>query len=319
MFGISGFGLAIGPVIGGILTTIFNWKAIFFIMHSIILISFLLCTKNLPESRARINDKIDIIGVALLAISLPLLIFATVNTHIVGWFSVQTLFLFVLTLILFFIFVLQENKTSFPVINFHLFAKQPFFIGLIANFFLAFFYSINLFFIPLHLHQLDNFSSEKIGFLLLYPTIMVALISPLSGILCDRFGSKIILTIGYACFITSAFLQILFYNDLQLHPLLISLILFGIGWACILSPSLITAMSSLPEEMGGVAIGTIGTLHNFGGTLGLAIGSILSYIDAMHLILFTSAISLFIILLGFIRFKNKSFEITILKTKNLQG
>ncbi len=303
LFGVSGVGLTLGPVVGGILTTFFNWHIIFLINLPIILLSFILCIITLPESKAANKDKIDFIGALLLIIALPLLIFTTVNTHIIGWLALHTILSYALTLVLLFLFFMRERNIKFPIINFHLFINHKFIIGLVANFFLAFFYAIDLFFIPLHLHNADNFSSEKIGLILLAPTMMMAIISPLSGTLCDRFGTKTILLVGYMFFIFSALLQIHFYNNQQLDLLLIPYILFGAGWACILSPSLITAMSSLPEEMGGVAIGAIGTWHNFGATLGLAIGAIMSYLNAMHLILATSLLALFAILFGLMSFK----------------
>ena len=306
LFGASGLGLTAGPVIGGILTTLFGWHAIFFINIPIIMIALAFCLKTLPASKEMDKNKIDFIGMGLLIIALPVLIFTTVNTRVVGWASERTLWSYLLVLTLFYLFYRQEKKAVSPIISFHLFLKKQFVVGLIANFFLAFFYAVDFFFIPLHLHSFDNFSDEKIGLILLLPTMMVAFISPLSGGLCDRLGPGLVLCIGYMCFIFSAFLQLQLVHLIQMHLLWIPYIFFGIGWACILSPSLFTALSALPKEMGGVAMGTVGTLHNFGGALGLAIGATLTYMNAMTLILSTSVASLLLILFGAATFKKRS-------------
>ena len=56
--------------------------------------------------------------------------------------------------------------------------------------------------------------------------------------------------------------------------------MFGIGWACILSPSIVTALSSIPETASGVATGTLFTLHNIGGAIGLALGTVAYHYQA---------------------------------------
>lgn len=102
--------------------------------------------------------------------------------------------------------------------------------------------------------------------------------------------------LGYALFILSALLQILLNNSSSLDLLISTYLLFGIGWALVLPTSFSTALSSLPAEMGGVGMGSIGTIHNFGGTVGLALGSMLGYFGAMNLILATSILAFAVII-----------------------
>lgn len=296
LFGIGGFGLALGPVIGGFLTSLLSWHAIFFINLPLTLLGFLFCYGNLPEAKSAHSEKIDLPGAILIAIMLPLIIFTTVKIHNFSWVVVAILYL--ISLILVALFVAYEKRIQAPIIDFHLFASRKFIVGLVANFFIAFFYAVDFFFIPLHLHSLGYESALEIGLIILPTTLMVAFLSPLSGTLCDRFGAKRILMTGYGLLAVSALLQAQFHASHALVLLLVPYCLFGIGWAFILSPSLITAVSSVPENMAGVAMGSVGTWHNFGGTVGLAIGSMLGYAGAMGLILATSLLSFVIITIG---------------------
>lgn len=295
MIGTGGFALAFGPVAGGILVTTFGWHAIFWINLPITLAAFLFCILGkLPASKVAITEKIDLPGAGLMALLLGLLIFTTANIHETPWMT--NLFFYIIVAVLTVLFIWRENNTTAPIIDFHLFANQGFIVGVIANFFLAFFYCVQFFFIPLHLHALGYHSSMTIGFAMLPPSLMFAILSLYSGKIISSLGARNTMLLGYALFILSALLQILLNNSSSLDLLISTYLLFGIGWALVLPTSFSTALSSLPAEMGGVGMGSIGTIHNFGGTVGLALGSMLGYFGAMNLILATSILAFAVII-----------------------
>ena len=192
-----------------------------------------------------------------------------------GWLSPATLAVFIAALIGLILFYMVENKVKSPIIEFHLLANRIFLIGLTANFALAMFYAIDFFLIPLYLHYVRGQPSFQIGLTLLPATIMVALLSSFAGKMIDRHGPKGILSIGLLFFVISALLQSLFNSQTSIYFILFAYVLFGIGWACILSPSIVAALSAVPKESAGVGMGTLGTLHNLGGAMGLAVGTLL--------------------------------------------
>jgi hypothetical protein len=77
---------------------------------------------------------------------------------------------------------------------------------------------------------------------------------------------------GLLLFVLSALLQVGFDRQTSLAYLLLAFVLMGLGWASILGPSTVLGMSSVPEDVGSVAMGSLMTLHNVGGGLGLALG-----------------------------------------------
>lgn len=103
----------------------------------------------------------------------------------------------------------------------------------------------------------------------------MALLSPVAGRIVDKHGPKGSLIGGLVLLLCSAFLQSHFNTHTTIALLLVAYGLFGIGWACILSPSLTAAMVSVPPNRSGVAAGMMGTSHNLGGALGLALGSLI--------------------------------------------
>ncbi|MBS0349577.1 MAG: MFS transporter [Proteobacteria bacterium] len=272
----NGLGLALGPVIGGFIVSTIGWRWIFFINPPIILISLLLSWSNVTESKhPSSTQKIDWLGFILIIISIPCLILALVQGAMWGWLSDKIIILLLIAIIGLVLFYFVENKISAPIIEFHLFANRIFLIGLAANFSLALSYAIDFFLIPLYLHFIKGLSGYQIGFSLLPATFMVAALSSITGKIVDKRGPKAILSFGLLMFFISALLQSQFGVNTPLYLILFAYLLFGIGWACILGPSIVAALSSLPQESAGVGMGTLGTLHNLGGAIGLAVGTLI--------------------------------------------
>ncbi|TNF69000.1 MAG: DHA2 family efflux MFS transporter permease subunit [Gammaproteobacteria bacterium] len=276
LFGANGFGLALGPVVGGIILSVLSWRWIFLVNPIIIIIGFMFCYFHLPKDQINQDQKsIDWWGLLLLMIISPCIVFATVQGSHWGWTSVPVLSLYALSIILLIAFYQIESKIKDPIINFKLFNNALFRIGLSANFLLAFFYTLAFFLMPLYLHNIHHLSGYKIGLALLPASLMVAILSPVVGSWLHHSGPKVVLACGFFLFACSAFMQIFFSSQTQLWFIELSFLLFGIGWALIVSPSFVVALSTLPKEIGGVAMGTLGTLHNFGGALGLALGTVI--------------------------------------------
>lgn len=286
LVGASSFGLALGPVIGGFIVSTLGWRWIFYINPPIVLFAFLFCWKTITESKnINADKKIDWAGFIILLITIPTLILAIVQGENWGWSSTPIISLLVLALIGIIILYQVEKRIKAPIIEFHLFANRIFLVGLAANFALALFYAVDFFLMPLYLHYIQGQPGYQIGLTLLPATAMVALISPITGRIVDKKGPKGVLMLGLVLFSISALLQAQFNSHSHLYLIIFVYILFGIGWACLLSPSLAAAMSSVPSESSGVAIGTIGTLHNLGGAIGLAIGTVIYTLQAKTVLL----------------------------------
>ena len=271
---VSGFGLAIGPVIGGFIISLLSWRWIFLVNPIFVMVAFALCMRYLPESRSPCQTKLDWFGAILLMLALPAAIFATVNASHWGWLSSYTLSLYGVAAVLLYGFYRHEKKHTSPIVDFNLLKNNLFIVGVLANFGLAFFYNLAFFLMPLYLHYIKQINSYQIGLSLLAGTLMVAILSPWVGHFVDKNGSKGILKIGFILLVASAIMQIFFQTDTSWLYIETAFILLGIGWAFILNPSIVTAVAMMPKEDSGVAMGTLGTVHNFGGTVGLAIGTV---------------------------------------------
>jgi MFS family permease len=171
------------------------------------------------------------------------------------------------------VFAWQELRTPSPIIDLQLFVNRRFTAAVLASFSLAVFYCIAFFVMPLYLSQVCGADSQTSGLLLLPTTLGVALLSPWVGRLVDRKGAALLIQAGLLLFAVSALLQIGFAADTSWLYVLSAFAVMGLGWACLLGPSTVLGVSSVPQRFGSVAVGSLMTLHNVGGGLGLALGA----------------------------------------------
>lgn len=273
LFGVNGVGLAVGPVLGGLITSAFGWQWIFLINVPFVLLSLGICSFSVQESRsAESGARLDGWGALLLLIGLPSLVLVIVQGGSWGWASSLTLGLVALAVLALGAFLAVERRVAAPIIDLKLFANRRFVAGVAASFGLALFYCVAFFVMPLYLAQIRGETVQASGLLLLPTTLGVALLSPLVGRLVDRKGPALLIKAGLLLFVLSALLQAGFDRQTSLPYLLGAFVVMGLGWASILGPSTVLGISSVPQAVGSVAMGSLMTLHNVGGGIGLALG-----------------------------------------------
>lgn len=273
LFGVNGVGLAIGPVLGGVITSAFGWQWIFLINVPFVVLSLVICSFSVDESRATQTDAgLDWLGAILLLIGLPSLVLVIVQGAAWGWSSSITLGLIVLAVLALWAFIEVEKRVAAPIIDLQLFANRRFVAAVTASFGLALFYCVAFFVMPLYLALVRGENVQSSGLLLLPTTLGVAVLSPLVGRLVDRKGPALLIKTGLLLFVVSALLQAGFDRQTSLVYVLAAFVVMGLGWASILGPSTVLGISSVPQQVGSVAMGSLMTLHNVGGGLGLAVG-----------------------------------------------
>ncbi len=272
-FGISFTGLAAGPVIGGLLVALLDWRWVFFVNVPLIIVSFIICLRYVRESKdLAATHKIDYIGMLLLMLGLSALVYAITQANIWGWGSALTLGFLASSLVLLSLFYYVESIVSAPIIKFQLLFNRSFFASIIGTFFVAFFYCLAFFLMPLYLGSIRHESDFTIGLMLLPTTIAVAVISPIIGHVVDKIGAYKPMLIGFLLFMISAILQSHLSASSTLIHVFAAFITMGIAWGMIIGPATTLAVSALPPSASALAMGTSWTLHNIGGVFGLGLG-----------------------------------------------
>lgn len=272
LFGVNGIGLALGPMLGGVLVGWLNWHWVFWINVPLTAAALLICAFSLRESRAAERVPMDWAGLVLVGLGLSGLIFGLTFNDTFGWASWQVLGALVLGVACIAAFVAVELRVAHPIVRFELLANRLFVSALCSDFALAFFYTLALFLMPLYLSWVRHYDDVSIGLLMLPTTATMAVLSPIVGRLVERVGPRTLLACGFVAFAGSALLQAQLAPDSSMGLVAVAFVLMGIGWAFVLGPAAVAALSAVPERMSGLAVGSTWTFHNFGGAVGLAVG-----------------------------------------------
>ena len=275
--GVSGLSMALGPVIGGILVAAVGWRGIFWANIPVGLAAISMTALLVPDSRAARGRRADPLGQILVITMLASLAYAIIQGPANGWFSVQTLGFFLVSVTALLLLVRYEPRRADPLIDLRFFKSVPFSaanatavcaIAASAGF---------LFLTTLYLQDVRGFSALKAGLTLLPMPIMMAVASPISGRILARHGPRVPFVIaGAALTLSTAALSQLSAASGPVF-LIATYGLFGVGAGMVNVPISNGVMSGVPKSQAGVASGMNSSSRQLGQSLGVAIvGSVLA-------------------------------------------
>ncbi len=283
---VTGVGLAIGPVAGGVLTSVLSWRWIFLVNIPIVTIAFLLCSIGVKEVIRRDSEqRVDWAGFLLMIVGLGSLVSAVVQGPEWGWTSWPTVALALTAVVSLGLLYVVESKVKSPILDLELFANRGFLSGAFANFTLIGFAYSAFFLMPLYLRSIVGQEPYAIGFLMLPITVLIVIVAPIAGRLVDTKGAKPPVLLGLLSLAVSALVQSTLRDDSSFFHILTGFVFVGLGWGLILSSAAFSAISSLPQTLSGTASGALWTFQNLGGSIGLAIaGTIFRHAERTSLL-----------------------------------
>jgi EmrB/QacA subfamily drug resistance transporter len=276
--GIYGFvcsaGGSIGVLLGGILTTAFNWHWIFLVNLPIGVVVYACCRALLPDVRsATVRPHVDVAGAVTVTSALMLAVYAIVNANQAGWTSVQTIGYFAGTSLLLALFLGIEAQVRAPLVPLHLFRSRNIatanVVGVLwaAAMFAWFFIS------ALYLQRVLEYSPLQVGLAFLPANLLMAAFSlGLSAKMVMRFGIRRPLVVGLALAATGLALFGRAPVDATFAiDVLPAMLLLGLGAGIAFNPMLLAAMGDVAPSDSGLASGVVNTSFMMGGAVGLAV------------------------------------------------
>jgi len=270
--GVSAMALAIGPLLGGIITEHISWNWIFYVNVPIGAAGVLAAVFVVPESKDTSREqRLDLPGLLTSGIGLFSFVFALIEAHRYGWTSGLILGLFALGTAALAAFVLLERHQRLPMLDLSLF-KSGTFTGanVVAILVTLAMFGIFVFF-PIYMQTFRGWSPIQAGEELLPWTVMIVIFAPIAGKLSDRVGSRWLIAAG----MTTVAACCLLLSTINLHSsfwnLLPAFILGGLGMSFVMTPMSAAVMGAAPVAKAGVASGVLNTFRQVGVALGIAI------------------------------------------------
>jgi EmrB/QacA subfamily drug resistance transporter len=267
----SGSGGAAGVLLGGALTSAFNWSWIFFINVPAGIVVLALVPFLLRESRADLAHRhFDTAGAASITGGLMLLVYAMTRASQHGWITAETIGLLAASAALVVAFVVIELRSKAPLLPMRIFRLRTLTASNISGLLLAAAVFSQFFLLTLYMQQVLHYSALRTGVAYVALTVSIIAFSGIAQALATRIGIRPVLTAGL---LLSAGGLVL-YAQLPVHgqyfwDLFPAFLLSGIGLALAFVPMSIGALTSVTQADAGVASGLINTSQQIGGAIGV--------------------------------------------------
>lgn len=180
-------GVAIGPSLSGVLLNFFNWQAIFWFNIPMGIICLILVMKFVPTKIIAKDQKIDWLGLFAVAIGTVGVLLGFNKGEALGWSSPITLGMIIGGVLALVYFVKHELTIKQPMLNFRVFSYAKFSCCVVMNSSMAIATCLSPFFMPLFLQNVMGLDALHSGLVLLFPSLVMAIASPVAGKLAERF------------------------------------------------------------------------------------------------------------------------------------
>jgi EmrB/QacA subfamily drug resistance transporter len=270
--GVSALALAIGPLVGGLLTQDIHWSWIFFINIPVGVAGVIAARMFIDESKDTSHEqRLDLPGLLTSAIGLFALTYGLIETNDHAWGSGRVLSLFAVALVALASFVLLELHQRLPMLDLTLF-RNPTFSGSNTVMFLVGLAMFGIFFYnSLFLQRVLGYGAIKTGATFLPMTLLIIFVAPLAGRIADRVGARWLMAGGMVLLTGALLLFATLDQSSSWWNILPGLVVGGLGMATVMAPTTATAMSAVPVDKAGVGSAVINSMRQVGGSLGIAI------------------------------------------------
>lgn len=266
----SASGMILSTAIGGTVVSHFGWRSIFIIDFILAIFTLVVGIFNLPKAE-RTKGSIDYLGASVLAISIFIFFQSLFDSGKYGFRNPYVLAGLIGGVLLAGVFVFIEIKSKDPLLDLSLYKENVFRFSLLCVVARYIVTSCIYVFVPLYMQDLRGLSAEQSGLIILILPVALALVSPLSGALSDKFSPAIISFLGLLVMAvgTSVFLFISPTTPIWVPVIMLGLIGAGSGLFSPANSSIL--MGSAPSDKLGVASSANGFAKNFGTALGVAL------------------------------------------------
>ncbi|HIW32334.1 MAG TPA: DHA2 family efflux MFS transporter permease subunit [Candidatus Paenibacillus intestinavium] len=275
--GISGLGLTIGPLVGGIILAYYPWEMIFLVNVPIGIIAIILSFRWISESFG-IKKRFDVVGALLLTVGLLGIVYALITGNLLTWSHYSIIAGAIGGTLSLIMFLIWEMRCDYPLITLRLFRYRSFTVTNFVGFWMSAGIFGSIFVLTLFLQQVQGYSPLEAGVREMLWTTMTMIAAPVAGMLINRYLIRSVL-------MTGLLLQVLalcsfgivvaqlgpFFSFGYLAP---GMICAGVGMGFCFTGIQHGVLESIPEAYAGEGSGVSNALRELGGVFGIAIAGV---------------------------------------------
>ncbi|WP_292370928.1 DHA2 family efflux MFS transporter permease subunit [Methanoregula sp. UBA64] len=262
-------GAALGPVVGGFLTSTFSWQYIFFVNLPVGIAAILLGLKVIPRHDAVApSARMDTGGIVAVFIALGALIYGL--TTLQGTDPLKGVAALVVSALSWCLFVVMERRSKEPLVNLSLFAGRGYAVQNTCILLIQMAMAGVMVIMPFYLEIVKRIPTDTAGTILLALPVGMIITAPISGKISDVIGTKRPILLGFALCTAALFFLSTLSDRTSVGHVCIYLFLLGAGTGIAFSPLNSAVMGECPAKDRGSTSGLVKVMTNLGSSLGVA-------------------------------------------------
>ncbi|MDZ4830647.1 MAG: MFS transporter [Phycisphaerae bacterium] len=263
--------LALGPLIGGVLTEYASWRASFFLNIPVAILALALTAKARPTDGPRSTQGFDPRAALLYLAGLPAFVFALQQGSVWGWRTPAILWPLIGGFVLVVLFTVSQWRRERPLLAVRLFEDRPFLGNGLVLFCMQFAMTGQVIFMSEYFQGGLELTPSRAGAALMPMLLPVLIVVHVAGRMYDRGGARAPVLLGTALATIGLACEALLVPHGQYIPVAVGMFLFGAGIGFTMSPTNTDALSRVGPERRGQASGLLGTLRQVAASLGIAV------------------------------------------------
>ncbi|UOQ50502.1 multidrug efflux MFS transporter [Gracilibacillus caseinilyticus] len=272
------FAPAIGPTLSGWLLEYFSWRGLFYVVLPIVIIAIIVASKFVKNVTEQTNPKIDIISILLSSFGFGGLLygFSSISgghggSEASSGINGQAVAIVIAAAIILTIFIIRQLKIAKPMLEFRVFKYPIFSLSLIITMIVLMALIGAETMLPLYMQNTRGFTALESGLMLLPGAIVMGIMSPITGMLFDKFGAKWLATIGMTIVTVTTFLFTSLEMDTAYSYLVIIYAIRMFGLSLVMMPVMTAGLNQLPEEWHPHGTAMANTMQQVSASIGTAI------------------------------------------------
>lgn len=264
-------GIALGPGIGGYLTTYFSWRSIFFVNIPVCIFAVLLGQRIVPDSSgSRPGEKVDLKGATLLMATLAGATFAMNMGRSLGMKSPLILISILIFLICGCALFFWERRILEPLVDLDLLRRKCFLYANVASMMSMLVFAGAMFILPFYLQVLRGYSADVAGLILMAPPLVMMLIASSTGSFADRHGTREICAAASVLAALSFALLSTIGRSTPLPFVILYMVLMGMSITMFVAPNMSFIIGKCPEQRKGIGSSLTMGIRYLGSMIGVA-------------------------------------------------
>ncbi|GAA0435732.1 cholic acid efflux MFS transporter MdrT [Lentibacillus halophilus] len=275
MMGLAGivisFGPAIGPTLSGWLLQHFSWRALFYVVLPIVVLTFIFAYIVIKNVIKLTHPKMDILSIILSSLGFGGLLFGFSSAGDGGWTSLKVIVSLIAGVIILGLFIWRQLKLQTPLLQFRVFKFKAFSVSIVITMIVMMSMIGAETLLPLYIQNLRGFTALQSGLVLLPGAVVMGMMSPVTGALFDKFGAKWLALPGLTIVAVTTFI----FTDMTLEtPLWFIAVIYAVrmfGLSFAMMPVMTSGLNQVPMKWNAHGSAMANTMQQVSASIGTAI------------------------------------------------